>query len=372
MASISRNLREIFEDAERRRESVESPSASSSDEYPEHLRAAISAYEECRRAVERLALFSPNESVEDISSRDLQYLVIDFHIAELTSRIPRVDRRTTLRDARARYDKFLRLLDAYGLLEGDDKRLYERFQEAPDSFSTATMTDPAARRDTKIARYRQEKALKDKLEHLGRQYDEEDEDEADDMTLRSVNRTRIILCVHAAFASLESIAVELQILALPPPSPPPPRTGPLWDHRMLFGRQEGDQYSERLDPPVAQLLANGRGGPLLSKEGRPLQPFTLLDQRDQLRQGVFRPSHNLPTMTIDEYLEEERRRGGIIEGGGAASGQRAEPDEDDMKLADEATMKAREWDEFTEANPKCVFFSSKYIIARSMVRHIRS
>jgi immunoglobulin-binding protein 1 len=57
-------------------------------------------------------------------------------------------------------------------------------------------------------------------------------------------------------------------------------------------------------------------------------------------------------MTIDEYLEEEKRRGGIIEGGGEASGIRPEPDEDNYEKADEETIKAREWDEFVEANPK--------------------
>ena len=50
----------------------------------------------------------------------------------------------------------------------------------------------------------------------------------------------------------------------------------------------------------------------------------------------------------------ERRRGGIIEGGGEASWKagEVEPDEDDFERADRETMKAREWDEFTEANPK--------------------
>ena len=57
-------------------------------------------------------------------------------------------------------------------------------------------------------------------------------------------------------------------------------------------------------------------------------------------------------MSIDEYLEEEKRRGGVIEGGGEKSGQAPEPDEDDIEKADAETMKAREWDEFTEANPK--------------------
>ena len=82
-----------------------------------------------------------------------------------------------------------------------------------------------------------------------------------------------------------------------------------------------------------------------------MQPFTLLDKRSQLRDGVFRAGHNLPTMSIDEYLEEERRRGGIIEGGGN-TGDPPQPDEDDMAEVDAATMKAREWDEFVEANPK--------------------
>lgn len=57
-------------------------------------------------------------------------------------------------------------------------------------------------------------------------------------------------------------------------------------------------------------------------------------------------------MTIDEYLAEEKRRGGMIDGGGEQSGVQEVVDEDDMEKADLATMKAREWDEFTEANPK--------------------
>lgn len=57
-------------------------------------------------------------------------------------------------------------------------------------------------------------------------------------------------------------------------------------------------------------------------------------------------------MSIDEYLEEEKRRGGMIEGGGEQSGIRPDPDEDNLVLADEETMKARAWDEYKEENPK--------------------
>ena len=147
------------------------------------------------------------------------------------------------------------------------------------------------------------------------------------------------------------IAQELKILALMPPTPPAVSDNQPPDYRERLGRGR-ENYSERLDPPLSRLLSGGKAGPILSKEGKPLKPFTLLDSRQRLRDRVFRPDHSLPTMTIDEYLEEEKRRGGMIEGGGKQSGIPAEPDEDDYKKADMDTMKAREWDEFTEANPK--------------------
>lgn len=175
--------------------------------------------------------------------------------------------------------------------------------------------------------------------------------ETDDAVAREVHMTHIALSVHQAFQALESIALEIQILSFHPPtdgSAPTDRQAP--DDRSRHGRRE-DGYSDRLDGPLSQL-SRGRGGPILSKDGRPLQPFTLLDSRQMLRDGVFRPDHSLPTMTIDEYLEEEKRRGGMIEGGGAQSGIRPAPDEDDYERADEETMKARAWDEYKEENPR--------------------
>ena len=66
--------------------------------------------------------------------------------------------------ARQEYDRYLDLLDAYGVLSASDKKLYEEFQGKPDSFSTASTVDPAARRHAKITRFKYEKELKQKLE----------------------------------------------------------------------------------------------------------------------------------------------------------------------------------------------------------------
>lgn len=121
------------------------------------------------------------------------------------------------------------------------------------------------------------------------------------------------------------------------------------DTRRNNNRDNSD-YSERLD--IGLTAGQGKGGALLDQKGVPIRPFTLTNKRTELRQGVFRPSHNLPTMSIDEYLEEERRRGNIIAGGGESSGQPQVVDEDNIDRADEETMKAREWDEYKEANPR--------------------
>lgn len=74
------------------------------------------------------------------------------------------DRRAVLRRAQEVYERYLRLLDTYRLLSRSDQKLYERFIELRDEFSLISSNDPGARRDTKIARFKQENELKLKLE----------------------------------------------------------------------------------------------------------------------------------------------------------------------------------------------------------------
>ena len=50
------------------------------------------------------------------------------------------------------------------MLNAKDRRLYESYLDDRDDFSLISTTDAAARRDTKIARYKQENELKLKLE----------------------------------------------------------------------------------------------------------------------------------------------------------------------------------------------------------------
>ncbi|KAK4165935.1 TAP42-like protein [Cladorrhinum sp. PSN259] len=356
-----RSLKTTFADAESKRLALVSTpfSPSTSSDYADAVNAAIKDYKLCLDLMSAASLFSPNESLEDLATSSLPFLLINYHLAELLQKQPTTTsgaRKALLISARTLYEKFLHLLQDYSLLSPTYSKLYADYLSSPATFSTVSSSaDPNTRRNLKISSFQQEKSLRQKLEYL-RQNPQYSENGGDDELVRQVHVANIEYTAHLTFNALDSLNREMEILALaPPPNPnPSSQTAPA-DLRHRSQAQD-KTYSDRLDGPLTLGGLGQKGGPLLSKTGKPLQPFVLTTaaqkNRQELAKGVFRPGHNLPTMTIDEYLEEERRRGGIIEGGGEASGMRPEPDEDDYDKADAETMKARAWDEFVETNPK--------------------
>ncbi|KIW21493.1 hypothetical protein PV08_02073 [Exophiala spinifera] len=337
------SLKETYNEAKLRQTQLDSLDPRSSS-YKDTLQSIIDNFERCRQLIRQLALFSPNEEVEDIATQDLQYLTVDYNLAEMKIKTYSEDRLSSLQASLALLESFLTQLDNYGLLDSSNHKLYERFLEQRHGFRIVSSSNPEEKRKIKITRFQEEKALKQKLEYLR---GESQKINIDDDTIRNLYLAEIALSVNRTFSSLDMITQELDILSHM--RQVPTQASPSIDQREPT---RSDGYSERLDGPMTMAGLGKKGGPLLSSSGKPLQPFTLTDKRTQLQQGVFRSGHNLPTMSIDEYLEEERRRGGIIEGGGNANAAQPEPDEDNMDEVDAATMKARQWDEFVEANPK--------------------
>ncbi|KAJ5488934.1 hypothetical protein N7539_003824 [Penicillium diatomitis] len=342
----SQSLRSLFQSAKDAKAGLESRGDTNSQEYQDAVNTAIAKFGECQRQVSVLSLFSSNEPLDDISTGDVQYLTLEYYLAELMQRASSSDREKSLRRTLQLYESFLSRLENYELLSPGDKKLFEQYMANPFTFTLAPLNDATARRDIKVRRFREEKELKQKLEYLAQN---EARLQSDDDDTRRLYLAEIQLLVHQSFQALDLLIQELSMLSAIRQAPVAPQPTP--EDSRERSNLGGTNYSDRLDPSLSQLLGRGRNGPLLDKKGKPMQPFTLLDRRTQLQQGVFRSGHNLPTMTIEEYLDEEHRRGNVLQGG-EQSGIKPEVDEDDLDRADEETMKARAWDEYVEANPK--------------------
>lgn len=72
MAEEPRSLRDLFTAAKSQKEALESGLSSDTDEYREKVNATIAKLEECQQLISRFSLFSPNETLDDISTADLQ------------------------------------------------------------------------------------------------------------------------------------------------------------------------------------------------------------------------------------------------------------------------------------------------------------
>ncbi|TKA39148.1 hypothetical protein B0A55_13666, partial [Friedmanniomyces simplex] len=202
MADDTRSLRSVYVEAEQKRTAIESSAYSNSSAFQENLLAAIHLYEECVNIADRIALFSRNESLEDIATADLAFLLLNYHIAELILRINgQQHRKANLKRAQQTYQRYLKQLDHYDVLGKGDGALLEQYQDSPNTFSTASTVDAAARRDAKIKRFRAEKALKQKLEYMRRNPSVLQNDEA---AARELHLTEIAFCTHRTFQQLES------------------------------------------------------------------------------------------------------------------------------------------------------------------------
>ena len=138
------------------------------------------ARKDCRSTQARiadLALFSPNETLDDISTQYLVYLFVPHVSAEIESRaraIERDERLARLREAEVRpfhpsqtrpiyllhwqqgFTKFVSDLELYEITSKSERELYSK--------NVTAIADPARRRETKIKQYQAEKEIRGRIE----------------------------------------------------------------------------------------------------------------------------------------------------------------------------------------------------------------
>ncbi|EGN95591.1 hypothetical protein SERLA73DRAFT_186691 [Serpula lacrymans var. lacrymans S7.3] len=354
------------------------------DETQDLIKSALTDLLHLNSRIIALSVFSPNETLEDISTRDLAYLSVPYVSAEVENRRRTTDpgeRMALLDQVQNHLRSYLENLDNYEIVQEAERALYEQ--------KSIAVKDAAKRRDMKIKQYQKEKDLRARIESLRKRRqqvpivphsntdfglilsllpspslsptpDDEDDSETDEL-LRETSLLLLRLFYVQAHAQLESLDQEVELLRSIPP-PPNRQSVPSAEDRRSKQKESDDIW--KLDAPVSQ----GGQGPLLDPSGKPLRPFVILpagaSERARLQSQVFGPGHRLPTMAIDEYLEIERQRGNFLTGGGAQSA--AEPTSSEQLAVDAETdgtafgeMKAEEkrqkdenWAQYTDTNPK--------------------
>ncbi|KAJ3171820.1 hypothetical protein HK101_011225 [Irineochytrium annulatum] len=325
-----RSLKTVFREADELYQSIESSSLSSNDPaLQKDIARALQCFQDCSSMVRSLSIFSSNEVLDDINTSDLRYLLVDFYIGVLYQKIVGGDRidhlKGSLIPTKSALESFLFRCDTHEILAEEDKRHMA-------SVSANVKLDAEKQRGAKIARYKREKAMRTQLEELrARMPKDADDESVDEELLREALLTTLQLSIQKAMEEMRSAMDEVALLEA---------------HRAKGATgvnvEDIENRLDRLD--VSKPTA------LLSKDGKPLQPFIITSRKDLLSQ-VFRPGHNLPTMSIDQFLENEIARGNFLQGG-TERPEKPEADDNDEAAVDAATMKARDFDNFRDENPR--------------------
>lgn len=305
-----------------------------SDEYQNQLKDITQSFLDLKIKISRSGVFSNNESIEDVNTSEIKFLSLEYYLAQLYSQNINPSKVNNLKKSILLYLQYLRNLSNYDLLTKEEFSRYEKLKEDP--FEIKNLHDSAMlRRDEKIANFKLEQSLTTKIEYLNKlENDEREYQNADEDEVRSLYVQQLQLFTLKTFDNIRFITQELEILQ----NIPEPKIEVVEDDEK---EKDPTGFTERLETIDKAFL---------SKEGKILKPFTIV-KREDLKKKVFGTGQYLPTMTVEDYLEQELANGGMVTGGGNA-GEEESSDEDDYEKNDRDTYKAREWDDFTESHAK--------------------
>jgi hypothetical protein len=279
---------------------------SNSDKYRDDLNSLILLFKSTLNQIEILDLYSKNEMFEDISTADLRFYLLKMKYPFVIEKI-QIGRQTALNYAKQIATDVLNDLTNRGFVED--------IQERPTNL-----------RDRKIFEFKRAKELQMRIKAL-KDTEGDENDRAAIFLQISLEKQNLEQLVHEIDMELEMLSMREKMSELKE------------THRNdADARLDVSRKDWRLDETK----------PLLSAEGKVLQPFVItseFNQRKEISEGVFR-QRNLPTMTVEEYIDREIARGNFLQGGGPVS--KVEESSDD----EEDIYKKREFDNFKDDNPR--------------------
>lgn len=291
---------------------------------------ALGAFSELAANVSNASVISSNEELDEIATSHLKFVLLPFLTACTHAAWQGApdDRLQHLNRASEYLTAFFTSVDRLSLLDKPDRdRMLgdaaER-QEAP----------PAITRDEKIRRYKAEKEAERRLMALfehARSHDTDIDAEADEESMREATLVILQSAVRRALDTHGMLTREMEILR--------------WAQKQRARGHDPRERAERAKP---------RAPP--SVPGMP-NTFRIVNEREKERDAVFRPSHSLPTYTVEEWGEIQAQRLAEAERekqqGGVSAKQNADgedEDSDDDEVAQRQLAEKRRWDDWKDEN----------------------
>ncbi|KAJ1940675.1 Type 2A phosphatase-associated protein 42, partial [Linderina pennispora] len=296
--------------------------------------------------IKDLDLFSSNETPDDYSTGELKLILTDAYMGEALQKLnssAQVTRLSILEKSRAHYDQFLSLCQNLGILQPAERKILELVKA-----HKPMAADPGTSRMQKIERFKAIRAMKQEIATLeSRLSENSSKDDAEDIdeVEREYAVKLVRLRIQQVLDDLSMLESELDMAKQMEQRRTDPDRRQNEEERSKEWRL--DPHSYRVNPATGQPSR-----PVFNDKGQPMQPFVLTNSRQHIKDSVFRPGWALPTMTVDQYLQQEQERGNIISGGGKEPDAKPEIDDNDYDAQDAETMKQREWDDFKDNNPK--------------------
>lgn len=318
-----------------------SPLRRDSPQYQEQLTSLLQKFIALQNTIVHNAIFSSNEGIEDLNTSEIKYLGVNCYIAQLYNELIEPSKAHNLKKTIIAYLLFLTNLNNYDILTKRQSEQLDAFKEDPFTINPEINASPQMRREEKIANYKLEKALSVQIDKLNKLEESSAElNTMDEDTVRDLYLSQLQFYALQAVNNLRIIQQELEILS----NIPQPKIEQLKDQENKDGRTP---TPSALHPQFTDKLETLPSSALLSKQGKILKPFTIVKRAD-LQSKVFGTGQYLPTITVEDYLEQELANGGMV----SQSQPEESEDEDDHAVNDKETYKKREWDEFTETHRK--------------------
>ncbi|CAN8071566.1 unnamed protein product, partial [Agarophyton chilense] len=301
---------------------------------PQPADAAIAACDAAIDGVRVAALLSRNESLCELPTPCLRFLLLHY-LRAAALHAWQGDPSARLHHLQlcdAALDVFFVQVDAYALLGETERRHVLPDAERVDDESSPSTLAPAQRREQKIARFRLERAAEARLNALLDGLERRGDADRDDADQREAWLLLLKSAVRRALDLFATLREEIAIL-----------------------RFAERQRAKGMDPRVKADQARASAPSAVLPHMPPT--FRIVNERQRERDAVFRPSHSLPTYTVEQWGEIEAQRLARVEMDKSekdiAAKRRSEQEDSDGEDAVlRQTMEARRWDDWKDEHNK--------------------